>query len=105
MPSAQAVTDEVSVRHPHAHRRPLTPDEAADLAAELDEQEFEERVEPICVAPVPDGSRSLSEAAHELHAFAVWLVEMEEDGWQPRPRTAIYTWSTAIHRCASTTPS
>jgi hypothetical protein len=31
---------------------------------------------------VPDGSRSLSEAAHELHAFAVWLVEMELDGWQ-----------------------
>jgi hypothetical protein len=54
----------------------------ADLAAELDEQEFEERVEPICVAPVSDGSRSLSEAAHELHAFAVWLVEIELDGWQ-----------------------
>jgi hypothetical protein len=76
------MTDEVSVRHPHSHRRALTPDQAADLAAELDEQEFEERVEPICVAPVADGSRSLSEAAHELHAFAVWLVEMEIDGWQ-----------------------
>jgi hypothetical protein len=70
------------VRHPHVHRRALTPDQAADLAAELDEDEFEERVEPICVAPVVDGSRSLSEAAHELHSFAVWLSEIERDGWQ-----------------------
>jgi len=69
------------VRH-HAHRRTLTPDQAADLVAELDEQEFEERVEPICIGPIADGSRSLSEAAHELHGFAVWLVELERDGWQ-----------------------
>jgi len=69
------------VRH-HAHHRTLTPDQAADLVAELDEQEFEERVEPICIGPIADGSRSLSEAAHELHGFAVWLVELERDGWQ-----------------------
>ena len=60
----------------------LTPDQAADLAAEFDEHEFEERVEPICVGPIADGSRSLSEAAHELHGFAVWLVELEREGWQ-----------------------
>ena len=69
------------MRH-HAHPRTLTPDQAADLAAEFDEHEFEERVEPICVGPIADGSRSLSEAAHELHGFAVWLVELEREGWQ-----------------------
>jgi hypothetical protein len=69
------------VRH-HARRHALTPDQAADLVAEFDEHELEERVEPICVGPIADGSRSLSEAAHELHAFAVWLIELERDGWQ-----------------------
>ena len=69
------------MRH-HAHRRVLTPDQAADLAAEFDESEFDERVEPICLGPIADGARSLSEAAHELHTFAVWLVELERDGWQ-----------------------
>src|SRR5207249_9457030 len=59
----------------------LTPDQAADLAAEFDEHEFEERVEPICVGPIADGSRSLSEAAHELHRFAVWPVGPERDSW------------------------
>ena len=77
----QARADDLCVRH-HPHRRTLTPDQAADLAGELDEQEFEERVEPICVGPIADGNRSLSEAAHELHAFAVWLIELERDGWQ-----------------------
>ena len=70
------------MRHPHAHRRVLTPDQAADLAAELDEDEFDERVEAICVAPAVDDARSLTEAAHELHSFAVWLAELEVDGWQ-----------------------
>ena len=70
------------MRHHHAERRTLTPDQAADLAAEMDEQEFDDRVEPICVAPVADGARSLSEAAHELHQFAVWLIELEREGWQ-----------------------
>ena len=69
------------MRH-HAHRHGLTPDQAADLTAEFDEHEFKERVEPICVGPIADGSSSLAEAAHELHAFAVWLVELERDGWQ-----------------------
>jgi hypothetical protein len=48
----------------------------------MDENEFETRVNPICVGPVADGSRTLSDAAHELHQFAVWLVELERDGWQ-----------------------
>jgi len=69
------------VRH-HARPRALTPDEAADLVAEFDDNEFEQRVEPICIGPIADGSRSLSEVALELHAFAVWLVELERDGWQ-----------------------
>ena len=70
------------MRHHRAHHQPLTPDQAADLAAELDEQEFEARVEPICVAPIADGARSLSEAAHELHQFGVFLVDLEREGWQ-----------------------
>ncbi|TMB95092.1 MAG: hypothetical protein E6J38_06520 [Chloroflexi bacterium] len=50
------------MRH-HAHPRTLTPDQAADLAAEFDEHEFEERVEPICVGPIADGSGSLSSSS------------------------------------------
>ena len=70
------------MRHHHAPRHTLTPDEAADLAADMDEHEFGERIEPICVGPVADGTRSISEAAQELHQFAVWLVELEREGWQ-----------------------
>jgi hypothetical protein len=66
----------------HLHRRLLTPDQAADLAGELDEDEFDARVETICLSPVTDGSTSLSDVAHELHAFAVWLIELEREGWQ-----------------------
>lgn len=62
--------------------RALTPDEAADLAAGLDEDEVDERVTAICLAPVIDDTATLSEAAHALHAFALWLVELERDGWQ-----------------------
>jgi hypothetical protein len=60
----------------------LTPDQAADLVAELDDDDFERRVERLCLGPVADGSRSLSEVAHELHGFAVFLVELEQEGWQ-----------------------
>lgn len=62
--------------------RALTPDEAADLAAGLDENEVDERIEAICLAPTVDGSVTLSEAAFELHAFALWLADLERDGWQ-----------------------
>ena len=62
--------------------RALTSDEAADLAAGLDEHEVDERIEAICLAPVTEDTATLSEAAHELHSFALWLVELERDGWQ-----------------------
>ena len=62
--------------------RALTPDEAADLAAGLDEDEIDERIAAVCLAPVIEDTTTLSEAAHELHAFALWLVELERDGWQ-----------------------
>jgi hypothetical protein len=62
--------------------RPLTPDEAEALAAELDEDELDERIESICLAPLIDEARTLTEAAHELLGFALWLVDLERDGWQ-----------------------
>ena len=62
--------------------RALTPDEAEALAAELDEEEVDERVESICLAPVIDETATLTEAAHELLGFALWLVDLERDGWQ-----------------------
>jgi len=71
---------EVLVRH--ARQRILTSEEAAELAAGLDDSEVEERIEVICLAPVIDEAATLSAAAHGLHAFAVWLVELEHDGWQ-----------------------
>ena len=70
------------MRHPQFRRRVLTPEQAADLGAQLDGDEFERRVEPLCLGPIANGSQSLSHVAHELHGFAVWLVELEEDGWQ-----------------------
>ena len=70
------------MRHPQFRHRALTPDEAADLAAQLDDDEFERRVEPLCLGPIANGSRALSDVAHELHGFAVWLVELEQEGWQ-----------------------
>lgn len=62
--------------------RALTPDEAADLAAALDEDEAEARIEAVCLAPVIDDTATLSEAAHELLTFALWLIHLERDGWQ-----------------------
>lgn len=62
--------------------RALTPDEAADLAAGLDENEVDDRIETICLAPTIDATATLSEAAFELHAFALWLADLERDGWQ-----------------------
>ncbi|HZP96043.1 MAG TPA: hypothetical protein VFC31_06890 [Candidatus Limnocylindria bacterium] len=62
--------------------RALTPDEAADLAAGLDEDELDTRIETICLGPVIDDTATLSEAAFELHSFALWLADLERDGWQ-----------------------
>jgi len=66
----------------HIRPRVLAPEEAAELAAGLDDGEIDERIAVICLAPVIDETATLSAAAHELHAFAVWLVELEQDGWQ-----------------------
>jgi len=68
----------------HHHREPrrLTPTEASDIAGSLDEHELEDRVETLCLAPVMDGARSLSEVATELHEFAEFLRDLERDGWQ-----------------------
>lgn len=70
--------------HHHTNGRPrvLTPAQAADIAGELDEDEAETRIETICLAPVMDGARTLSEAASELHEFAEFLRDIERDGWQ-----------------------
>jgi hypothetical protein len=68
--------------HHSGRRRALNAEEVEELVARMDDGEFEARVEPICVGPVADGSHTLSEAAHELHQFAVWLIELEREGWQ-----------------------
>lgn len=66
----------------NGHTRILTPAQAEAIAAEMDEQEAETRIETICLAPVMDGSRTLSQAAAELHEFAEFLRDIERDGWQ-----------------------
>jgi hypothetical protein len=71
----------VKVHHDgHPHR--LTPSEASDIAGSLEEREFAKRIETLCLAPVFDGARSLSDAATELHEFAEFLRDIERDGWQ-----------------------
>ena len=62
--------------------RALTPAEASDIAGSLDENELDDRIEMLCLAPVWDGARSLTEAAAELHEFAEFLRDLEHDGWQ-----------------------
>ena len=68
--------------HHNGGPRILSPAQAADLAGELDEAEADTRIETICLAPVIDGARSLSDAAAELHEFAEFLRDIERDGWQ-----------------------
>ena len=68
--------------HHNGHTRVLTPAQASDIAGSLDEDDVEERIETICVAPVIDGARSLADAAAELHEFAEFLRDIERDGWQ-----------------------
>jgi hypothetical protein len=70
------------VVHHHENPRRLTSAQASDLAGSLDEDEFDDRVETLCLAPVMDGARSLSDAAAELHEFAEFLRDIERDGWQ-----------------------
>ena len=70
------------MHHHNGRPRTLTPAEAADIAGDLDEDEAETRIETLCLAPVIDGARTLSEAASELHEFAEFLRDIERDGWQ-----------------------
>jgi len=68
--------------HHNGQPRRLTPSEASDLAGSLEEHEVDDRIETLCLAPVIDGARSLSDAATELHEFAEFLRDLERDGWQ-----------------------
>jgi hypothetical protein len=62
--------------------RILSPSEAADIAGELTEEDFESRLEGVCVKWVADEAETLSEASLMLRDYAEWLLELELDGWQ-----------------------
>jgi hypothetical protein len=62
--------------------RMLSPREAADIARELTEEDFEARLEGVCVKWVADEAETLTEASLMLRDYAEWLVELELDGWQ-----------------------
>jgi hypothetical protein len=62
--------------------RMLTPREAADIAGDLTEEAFEERLESLCMKWVADEAETLTEASLMLRDFAEWLLELELDGWQ-----------------------
>ena len=63
-------------------RRMLTPREAADIAGDLTEEDFEARLESVCLKWVADEAETLTEASLRLRDFAEWLLELELDGWQ-----------------------
>ena len=60
----------------------LTPREAADIAGDLGEDDFNDRLESLCVLAVADEAETLTEASLMLRDYAEWLVELELDGWQ-----------------------
>ena len=62
--------------------RMLTPREAADIAGDLTEGDFEARLESLCVKWVADEAETLTEASLMLRDFGEWLLELELDGWQ-----------------------
>jgi hypothetical protein len=62
--------------------RLLTPREAADIAGELTEEDFDSRIESVCVKWVADKALTLTEASLMLRDYAEWLLELELDGWQ-----------------------
>jgi hypothetical protein len=68
--------------HENGRPRLLTPDEAADIAGDLSEEDFDERVESVCVKWVADEAKTLTEASLRLREFAGWLLELELHGWQ-----------------------
>jgi hypothetical protein len=68
--------------HDNGKPRLLTPREAADIAGELTEEDFDARVAGVCVTSVADGARTLTEASLMLRDYAEWMLERELDGWQ-----------------------
>jgi len=68
--------------HENGMPRILSPGEAADIAGELTEEDFEARLEGVCVKWVADEAETLTEASLMLRDYAEWLVELELDGWQ-----------------------
>jgi hypothetical protein len=68
--------------HENGMPRILSPSEAADIAGELTEEDFESRLEGFCVKWVADEAETLTEASLMLRDYAEWLVELELDGWQ-----------------------
>jgi hypothetical protein len=68
--------------HENGRPRLLTPREAADIAGELTEEDFDSRIEGLCVKWVAEEAQTLTEASLMLRDYAEWLVELELDGWQ-----------------------
>jgi hypothetical protein len=68
--------------HDNGKPRLLTPREAADIAGELTEEDFDARVESVCVKWVADEAATLTEVSLMLRDYAEWLLELELDGWQ-----------------------
>ena len=61
----------------------LSPQEAADVAGGLTEDDLEAgRLESLGVRWVADEAQTLTEASLMLRDFAGWLLELELDGWQ-----------------------
>ena len=69
--------------HDNGMPRMLSPQEAADVAGGLTEDDLEAgRLESLCVRWVADEAKTLTEASLMLRDFAGWLLELELDGWQ-----------------------
>ena len=68
--------------HDNGKPRLLTAREAADIAGELTEEDFDARTEGVCVKWVADEAETLTEASLMLRDYAEWLLELELDGWQ-----------------------
>jgi hypothetical protein len=68
--------------HDNGRPRMLTPREAADIAGGLTEEDFDARVESVCLKWVADEAETLTEASLMLRDYAEWLLELELDGWQ-----------------------
>ena len=62
--------------------RILSPQEAADIAGELTEEDFDARLEGVRVKWVADEAETLTEASLMLRDYAERLLELELDGWQ-----------------------